>query len=138
MDMFSKEKRSAIMSKIKSKWTKPEKRVYQGMKDRGLDPAVHEDQLPGKPDFVFMRRRIAIMVEGCFWHGCPKHYKKPKSNKQFWFKKIDDNIRRDVKNRRKLRLQGFGVIRIWECATIGHKLDMSLNRVERMLEAAHG
>lgn len=136
MDTVSKEKRSYIMSRIKSKWTSPEKRVYDGLLDRNLVPTIHQDGLPGKPDFVFWKERLAIMVEGCFWHGCPKHYKKPKTNKQFWFNKLVNNVRRDNRNRRKLRVEGFGVVRIWECATRRKTLDVSLNRVERMLAVA--
>ena len=136
MDIVSKSKRREIMQAIKSKWTGPEKRVYQALKDEGLEPAVHEDDLPGKPDFVFLKQRLAVMVEGCFWHACPRHYKMPKTNKRFWKNKIVNNVRRDSRNRRKLRIQGFGVIRIWECVTRGKKLDESIWRVARMLACA--
>lgn len=133
MDTVTKEKHSQIMAAIKSQWTKPEERVYDGLLDRHLLPDVHEDSLPGKPDFVFAKQRLAVFVEGCFWHKCPKHYRKPKSNKQFWLTKIINNVRRDERNRRKLRTKGFAVIRIWECATRGSRLENALGRVERVL-----
>ena len=69
MDTVSKSKRREIMQAIKSKWTGPEKRVYQAMKDEGLRPTVHEDDLPGKPDFVFMGSKVAVFCDSHFWHG---------------------------------------------------------------------
>jgi DNA mismatch endonuclease (patch repair protein) len=70
--------------------------------------------LPGKPDFTFPRHRIAIFVDGCFWHGCAKHGRVPLSNRQYWVKKIDQNKRRDRKISRDLRSKGWTVLRLWE------------------------
>jgi DNA mismatch endonuclease, patch repair protein len=68
----------------------------------------------GKPDFIFKRERLALFVDGCFWHGCPRCYCRPKSNRKFWDAKIARNRERDRKVSRELRRLGWRVIRIWE------------------------
>ena len=68
----------------------------------------------GKPDFVFPKLRIVVFVDGCFWHGCPKHATKPKNNRSFWLAKLDRNRVRDRLVNRTLRATGWTVIRIWE------------------------
>jgi DNA mismatch endonuclease (patch repair protein) len=70
--------------------------------------------LPGSPDFVFREQRIAVFVDGCFWHGCPKHFRVPKSNVRFWKSKIEGNRSRDFRVRSDLRRLGWRVVRIWE------------------------
>ena len=110
-DVFSKETRSQIMSKIKGKNTKPELMLKEFLKGTYLR---YQPNIYGKPDFGLKNRKIAIFVDGCFWHKCPKCYKAPSSNKKFWKKKIERNIRRDKKVNRILRKEGFKVIRIWE------------------------
>lgn len=116
MDTVTPEKRSEIMSRVRSKNTGPERVVRAALAGKRLAGfECHADDLPGKPDFVFRGSRLAIFVEGCFWHGCPKHYKKPKSNKAFWAKKVKDNTARDEKNELMLRVQGWHVLRFWEC-----------------------
>lgn len=136
MDIFTPEKRSAIMRSIKGKWTGPEKRLYEAMRDAGLSPRPHDEQLPGKPDFVFDKQRLAVCVEGCHWHACPRHYKEPKSNVAFWRAKIASNVRRDNRNRRALRAMGLSVMRVWEhevrtardATTIANKIHRTLCR----------
>lgn len=116
MDTVTPEKRSEIMRAIKGKNTKPEIRLRQSLAARrvyGFE--LHAEDLPGKPDFAFRFHRVAVFVEGCFWHGCPRHYKAPKTNKKFWGKKIADNVARDSKNENKLRVMGWSVLRFWEC-----------------------
>jgi DNA mismatch endonuclease (patch repair protein) len=76
----------------------------------------------GKPDFVFKKEKVAVFVDGCFWHGCPKHFKAPKSRVDFWETKITGNIRRDRRVDAELRKLGWMVIRIWE-----HDLTRSLS-----------
>jgi len=68
----------------------------------------------GKPDFVFPKSRVAVFVDGCFWHGCRKHCRMPSSNREYWEEKIGGNIRRDSIVTRKLRAAGWSVIRFWE------------------------
>ena len=70
--------------------------------------------LPGKPDFAFRKQKVAVFVDGCFWHGCPKCYTRPKTNRAFWDKKLEDNMARDKRVTRQLSRQGWKVIRIWQ------------------------
>lgn len=70
--------------------------------------------LPGKPDFVFRRERVAVFVDGCFWHGCRRHCRMPKSRLDFWRPKIARNKRRDLEVNRILRAMGWRVLRVWE------------------------
>lgn len=114
MDTLTRAQRSSLMSKVRSAWTGPEKRLYGAMREAGLRPRPHDAQLPGRPDFVFDRQALAVMVEGCFWHKCPAHYKRPKSNVAFWDDKVACNVRRDRRNRRKLAAMGIRVLRVWE------------------------
>lgn len=123
MDTVTKEKRSAIMSRIKSEWTSPERKLYQAMRDIGLDPRTHDRQLPGRPDFIFDgpafqqstgQKPLAVFVEGCFFHACPRHYKRPKTNRAFWDRKARDNAARDRRNGRALQRMGVRVMRVWE------------------------
>lgn len=72
----------------------------------------------GKPDFVFHKERVAVFVDGCFWHGCPRHATKPKTNRAYWRSKFDRNKQRDRQVNRCLRENGWHVLRIWECALV--------------------
>jgi len=80
--------------------------------------------IPGRPDFVFAKARLAIFVDGCFWHGCPWHHRLPTSNVAFWRRKFEDNRSRDKKTGARLRQKNWKVIRIWE---------HSLRKPERLL-----
>jgi DNA mismatch endonuclease (patch repair protein) len=82
----------------------------------------------GKPDFAWPDRKIALFVDGCFWHGCPRCNRPSKSNLAFWRKKISDNRRRDLRNSRQLRRQGWKVLRVWECTIISVR---TLRRIQR-------
>jgi DNA mismatch endonuclease (patch repair protein) len=86
--------------------------------------------LPGKPDFAFPKEKVAVFVDGCFWHGCPKCYTRPKTNRKFWDRKREENMARDKRVTRQLRRQGWRVIRIRQ-----HALQKSphtcINRVRR-------
>jgi DNA mismatch endonuclease (patch repair protein) len=87
-----------------------------------------------KVDFVFRQVRLALFVDGCFWHGCPKHATKPKNNRAFWKEKLAGNRARDQRVKRRLRAQGWRVLRIWECALAKRpkvclrRIQMALNR----------
>lgn len=70
--------------------------------------------IPGRPDFIFPKQRLAIFVDGCFWHGCAEHCRMPASNKKYWTAKIARNIARDRTTRKLLRSKGWQVLRIWE------------------------
>lgn len=69
-----------------------------------------------RPDFIFPKFRLAVFVDGCFWHGCPRHATTPKNNRRFWQKKLSANKRRDALVTRTLRRNGWRVVRLWECA----------------------
>ena len=102
------------MSQIKSKNTSPENVFHQLLVENKITDFYQDYPLPGRPDFVLPKIKLAIFIDGCFWHKCPKHFKKPKSNIAFWKKKIQDNIERDKLVNKKLRKLGWKVIRLWE------------------------
>lgn len=113
MDKVTKKKRSEIMSKIKSKDTLPEIIMSKIMKKQDIG-FIKQPNLLGHPDFFIGKFNCCVFVHGCFWHGCKKHFKMPKTNRAFWANKIFNNIRRHKENRRKLEKMGLSVIEIWE------------------------
>ncbi len=118
-DIVSPERRSAIMSRIRSKDTKPELRVRKTAHAMGLRFRLHRKDLPGTPDLVFPKWRTVVFVHGCFWHrhpGCRKAYE-PKSRVDFWKKKFAANVERDERTRKALEKAGWKVVVIWECET---------------------
>lgn len=120
MDTLSKARRSANMAAIRAKNTKPEVSVRKWLFQHGLRFRLHSAALPGKPDIVFPRKRVAVFVHGCFWHGCKKCVdgkRTVKSNSQYWMDKILRNIERDRRHRKALRDAGWKVLTIWECET---------------------
>ena len=86
----------------------------------------------GKPDFAFRKKRLAVFVDGCFWHGCPRCYRRPESNRKFWDTKIARNRERDRQVSRELRRLGWRVIRIWEHA-LAKRGDVCVRRIQRAL-----
>lgn len=113
-DVLTPEQRRLNMSRIRGKNTKPEKLLRSALHLRGLRFRIHRKELPGSPDIVFPREKVAVFVDGCFWHGCPIHSVKPKTNKKFWLEKIEGNCIRDKRNRVALKKLGWKVIRVWE------------------------
>ena len=112
------------MSRIKGKNTKPEMIVRQWLWQNGYRYRLHRKDLPGKPDIVFAGRRKVIFVHGCFWHkhDC-KYFKWPKSNAEFWRRKIEGNVRRDTDNYAALTATGWDYLVVWECEIKGKKLE---------------
>ena len=112
-DIMSPETRSALMSRIRGKDTGPERAVATMLQSMGLSWDSHARDLPGRPDFVLRDHRAVILVDGDFWHGWnfPRWRNKLSED---WERKIDANRKRDQRNIRKLRRQGWLVIRIWE------------------------
>lgn len=108
--------RSAIMAKVKSRDTGPEMEVRRALHKAGHRFQLHRADLPGRPDLVFPRHRIALFVHGCFWHwhGC-KRSRMPKSNVDYWTKKIDRNVKRDSQARSELNSLGWKWEIVWEC-----------------------
>jgi len=116
MDVHSPEQRSYNMSQIKGKNTKPELLVRKWLWSRGYRYRLHRKDLPGKPDIVFPRQKKAVFVHGCFWHkhDC-RYFKWPRTNREFWKKKINENVRRDQKNYQDLIADGWNYFIVWEC-----------------------
>ena len=86
-----------------------------------------------RPDFVFKRARLALFVDGCFWHGCPKHATKPNSNRAFWRRKLSANKDRDEFVTRALRRAGWRVLRLWEHELAKRNKERLLHRIQRAL-----
>ena len=116
-DVFSPEKRSAVMRAVKSKDTSPEIRLRKTLFALGLRYRLNVKTLPGKPDLVFPRHRTVLFVHGCFWHGhnCKRGRRVPKTNTDYWRDKIGKNRERDRKNKHALEALGWRVLTIWEC-----------------------
>lgn len=115
MDIWSKQKRSAVMSKIRGKDTKPELIIRRYLYSRGYRYRKNVKGLPGTPDIVLPKYKIIIFVHGCFWHGHELDGHIPHSNSNFWHKKIEQNRNRDKQNKEKLKKMGWKVMTIWEC-----------------------
>jgi len=112
-DNLTKEQRSYIMSRIRSKWTEQEKKVHNHLKALKIKHKTHPE-MKGSPDIILTGRKTVVFLHGCFWHKCSKHYKAPRSNTAYWLPKIDKNVARDRENIRLLKRDGWKVLRIWE------------------------
>jgi DNA mismatch endonuclease, patch repair protein len=121
--------RSRIMSAIRGKGNKStEERLRKLLKEQGIKGWRCHLPFPGRPDFCFPKFHLAIFVDGCYWHGCPACFKLPKQNTTFWAEKIARNRTRDRRNTRKLRSEGWSVMRIWE-----HSLSLAPSGVTKRL-----
>ena len=132
-DTLSQTQRSYNMSRIRGKNTKPEILVRKGLHARGFRFRLHNKKLPGSPDIVLPKYGVAIMVNGCFWHGhkgC-RYANEPKSNVDFWQAKIARNRHRDEVTTAHLEALGWHVITIWECELRG--ADKSLRRIDELI-----
>lgn len=117
MDVYSKVKRSEIMSLIHGKNTKPEIIVRRFLFAKGMRFRIDQKSISGKPDIVLKKHRAIIFVNGCYWHGhknC-KYSKIPKTNTEYWKNKINKTLKRDSKNKSILENEGWRVFVIWEC-----------------------
>ena len=114
-DVFTKEKRSQVMAAIKSRGNdETEKRLARILRRYRISGWRRHLPLLGKPDFTFERQRVVVFVDGCFWHGCTSHCRVPKSNRDYWIRKLDRNRTRDRRVTRRLRHEGWGVVRLWQ------------------------
>jgi len=127
MDVLTKEQRSHNMSQIRGKNTKPEIILRKALWALGLRYRLHY-KLPGRPDIAFVSKKVAVFVDGCFWHGCELHGTKPKTNDKFWSNKIQDNIARDKRNNKILKDKGWKVLRFWE-----HDIKNSVEKVSKRI-----
>lgn len=128
-------KRSNIMKKIKGRDTTPELIFRKALWRKGYRYRKNVSNLPGKPDIVFTKKKVAIFIDGEFWHGYNWEDKKKKisNNKEYWIKKIEKNIERDKKNVEKLQRMGFYVLRFWE-HEVKKDLDGCLKKTCELLE----
>jgi DNA mismatch endonuclease (patch repair protein) len=130
-DVFTKRKRSEVMSRIRGHGNKgTEVALAKLLRKHRITGWRRNQPVLGKPDFVFRLQRVAVFVDGCFWHACPKHATKPKQNAVFWRKKFAANQARDKFVTRTLRRQGWRVIRVWEHALTAAKYHKVLTRIE--------
>lgn len=135
-DVFTPEKRSDVMSRIKGRNTKPERVVRSLLHRMGYRFRLHRTDLPGKPDIVLPKYKSVIFVHGCFWHrhkDCKFAYT-PKSRTDFWIKKLESNANRDQKIIGELTALGWKVITVWECdlrvpGQLSSRLDAYLKQV---------
>lgn len=115
-DVFSESQRSEIMRAVKSRGNKStELKLIEIFKNLGIRGWRRGYKLFGNPDFVFPQKRVAVFVDGCFWHGHNCRNTKPAANADYWRKKIERNINRDILVSQTLTEKGWKVIRIWEC-----------------------
>jgi DNA mismatch endonuclease (patch repair protein) len=147
-DVFTKAKRSEVMSRIRSRGNKETELALAKLlrrhgiigwrrqleirkaENRKQKAAGARRRFAVRPDFVFRESQTAVFVDGCFWHGCPRHATKPKNNRAFWRRKLLGNKKRDQLVTRTLRKTGWRVIRIWECA-LQKKPQSCLQRILR-------
>lgn len=136
MDTVSPTQRSETMRAVKSSGTRPERALLGALRAAGL-PASDGSKLVeiGRPDALFKRARLAVFVDGCFWHGCPQHCRMPQSNQEYWRGKINRNRRRDAEVDEALLSRGWMGLRFWEHELKGKGLSACVERAREALEA---
>lgn len=127
-DVLSPEQRRRCMSRVKSTNTKPEMSLRKALWAAGLRYRLRYD-LVGKPDIVFVSAKLAVFVDGCFWHGCPEHATSPKTNQEFWAAKLQKNMERDLSVNQQLKEMGWRVLRIWQ-----HEVEKDVDQVVRRVQ----
>ena len=133
VDPLSQAERSERMARVRNAGNKStEQRVETALRAAGIVGwRKHPREILGRPDFYFTHLRLAVFIDGCFWHGCPVCQRRiPLARREFWRHKIEGNVRRDIRQRRQLRRQGYHVMRAWE-----HQLgkDMWLKRLRSLI-----
>jgi DNA mismatch endonuclease, patch repair protein len=123
-DRMSPEKRSKVMSRIRSKNTKPETTIRKLLWAKGKRYRIHDKSIFGKPDLTNKSRKTAVFIDGCFWHGCVECYREPKSNVSFWREKLNSNKKRRIRVKESLLSEGWIVLEFWE-----HEVMRSLKNV---------
>lgn len=137
MDVFSPEKRSEIMSRIRGRDNRATEEVVANLfRQHRIKGWRRQYSIFGTPDFAFVKQRVAVFVDGCYWHGCPRCQKLPESNREYWLNKFAANRLHDHRVSRELRKRGWVVIRVWQCRL---KAPASfIGRVRRALEKRSG
>lgn len=129
--------RSRIMRAVKGRDTAPEMTIRRLIFSMGYRYRLHRKDLPGKPDLIFPARRKVIFVHGCFWHGhdCRRGARIPKTNREYWERKIARNRERDAQHYADLEREGWAVLTIWECQI--RALDVCAEQIQEFLERGH-
>lgn len=143
-DIFSKSKRSEVMSLVRSRGNKrTEMRMMSLFRLKGIKgwrrhyPIKWQaGRLSVRPDFVFRHARVAVFVDGCFWHCCPRHSTQPKQNREFWEAKFVYNKAHDREVTQGLKRKGWKVVRIWQCALTVKRATRAVARIESVLKEA--
>lgn len=137
-DTLTPEHRSWLMSRIRSRDTTPEWILRSALHRLGFRFRVHPKGMTGTPDIVLPKHRTAIFVHGCFWHrhrkGKCRRAGTPKSNQAYWQEKFERNVKRDERNRRRLRREGWRVVVVWECQLLDHTIATIERVVRKLLE----
>lgn len=132
MDFVSVRARSRIMSRIRGRGNKEtELALAELFRQHRITGWRRHQDVFGKPDFIFPKSKLAVFVDGCFWHGCPKHGTKPKSNRAYWWPKLERNRTRDRMIGRRLRRQGWQVARFWAC-DLSLRPTFCINKIRRL------
>jgi DNA mismatch endonuclease (patch repair protein) len=132
VDQLTKARRSWNMSRIRSTDTRPERAVRALLQSLGYRPQLHRRDLPGIPDLVLPRRKVALFVHGCFWHRHPRcrYSYSPRTNRQFWNTKFHTNVLRDRRVRRGLTRLGWQTVVVWECELrVPDRLRLRITRI---------
>ena len=140
MDTVSKSERSRIMAQVKGSNSKSTELAFiEILRYEHLTGWRRNYPLYGKPDFVFPKHRMAIFIDGCFWHRCPKHCRMPTTNRDYWETKISRNAERDRSVTKKLKEDGWTVIRFWEhdLKKGGSAATRKKNRMKKILQQSH-
>lgn len=137
MDIWDKKKRSAVMAKIRSKDTKPERLVRSYLFSRGYRFRKNVKGLPGTPDVVMKKYGVVIFIHGCFWHGHEADGTMPKANRAYWEEKIARNKQRDARNREELARMGWSVMTVWECQLKPAVREQTLREIEYHINHAY-
>ncbi|UFJ40403.1 very short patch repair endonuclease [Brevibacillus humidisoli] len=134
-DVYDKETRSSVMQRVRSKGNKStELRLINLFTEYGITGWRRNYPVKGHPDFVFLKKRVAIFVDGCFWHGHNCRNTRPKENADYWDKKRERNILHDKKITDRFEARGWTVVRIWECELKKKNLHETMSRLLRFLE----
>lgn len=132
MDNLTAEQRRKNMQRIRSTGTKAEKDIMSELLKRGLLFTSYDKSILGKPDIIFYEKKLAIFIDSDFWHGNPKRFVRPKTNVEYWDKKIAGNIKRDREVNKELKKQGWLVMRIWEY-NVKNSLNYTVAKIMRKL-----
>jgi len=133
-DNLTKEQRHKNMTNIRSTNTKIEKDVTKALWNLGYRFRKNVKTLPGKPDIAIQKYKIVIFLDSCFWHKCPEHFKKPKSNLEYWEPKIKRNIERDAEINQYYKDNNWHILRIWEHEIKKTNFQNTIEKIKNFIE----